>query len=271
MSMPSLPLKNQLTLRLDDVQATIASLVEAPKHQKRGRSKTKRRGAHDRQDSSVPRRGKSSSKGNSTRATQPNACNYEHCMRPITHKTEDCLFPNLTAKIGADPWRSPERCASDRFGYIAAVSTTVIVTSRHDQCPVNTTVGTKSTDTVAVAAKSDGRSDTTRQHHLSKVTLLAHHQCLYIVVAKHPKHRPQYLDSRRCETKHNSSFCRFLAYYQSAVIDISSCTTRFPSARVRIPAYPERRQRRTSTHYRLHSGHTLYRSNFHPEPCKVMI
>ena len=51
------------------------------------------------------------------------------------------------------------------------MSTATVVTSRHDQCPVNTTVGTKNTDTVAVAVKADGRSDTTRQRHLSKVTL----------------------------------------------------------------------------------------------------
>ena len=62
-----------------------------------------------------------------------------------------------------------------------------VVTSRHNQCPVNTTVGTKSTDTVAVAGKADGRSDTTRQHHLSKVTLAP--QCSYVAVARHPKHR----------------------------------------------------------------------------------
>ena len=31
-------------------------------------------------------------------------------------------------------------------------------------------------------------------------------------------------------------FCISLVYYQSAVIDVSSCTTRFPSTRVRIPA-----------------------------------
>ena len=31
-------------------------------------------------------------------------------------------------------------------------------------------------------------------------------------------------------------FCISLVCYQSAVIDVSSCTTRFPSARVRIPA-----------------------------------
>ena len=38
-----------------------------------------------------------------TRVTQPNTCNYEHCMRPTTHKTEGCLFAKLAAKIGPDP------------------------------------------------------------------------------------------------------------------------------------------------------------------------
>ena len=97
--------------------------------------------------------------------------------------------------------------------------------------PAETTVGTKSTNTVAVAAKADGRSDTTRQHRLSKVTLAP--ECSYVAVARHQKHRSQYLYS--CETKYNGIFCSSLRYYQSAVIDISACTTRFPSTRVRIP------------------------------------
>ena len=95
-STPTIPLKNQLETRPDDVQATIASLVDEPKHHKRGRSKTKRRATHVRQD-------KRSSKGKFTnRVTRPNACNYKHCMRPTTHKTEDCLFAKLAAKTGAD-------------------------------------------------------------------------------------------------------------------------------------------------------------------------
>ena len=139
MSTPTTSLKTQLETRLDDVQATIASsLVEAPKHHKLGRSKTERRAAHVRQDNSVSRCDKTnSSKGKSTRrVTQPNTCNYERCMRPTTLKTE-------------------------------VVSTPAVVTLRHDQCPADTTVGTKSIDTVTVVAKADGRYDTTRQHHLS--------------------------------------------------------------------------------------------------------
>ena len=117
------------------------------------------------------------------------------------------------------------------FESIATVSTAAVVTSRHDQCPVETTVGTKSTNTVALAAKADGRSDTTRQNHLSKVTLAP--QCSYVAVAGHPKHRSRYLDS--CETKHNAFFHSSLWYYQSVVLEFSSCTTRFLSTRVPIP------------------------------------
>ena len=100
-----------------------------------------------------------------------------------------------------------EGYASDRLGSIATVSTAAVVTSRHDQCLINLTVGAKSTDTVAVAAKADGRSDTTQQYHLSKVTLAP--QCSYLVVVRHPKHRSQLLDSRRCEAKYNAFFAFF--------------------------------------------------------------
>ena len=101
-STPLPPLKNQLDTRLDDVLATIASLVEVPKH-KRDRSKTERRAIHVRQDNKVSRRDKSSSKGKSIRrVTQTNTCTYKHCMRPTTHKTEDCLFAKLATKIGTD-------------------------------------------------------------------------------------------------------------------------------------------------------------------------
>ena len=101
---PTTPLKTQLETRLDDLQATIASLVEAPKHHKCGRSKTKRRAIHVRRENIVSRRDKSSSKGKSTRrVTQPDTCNYKHCMGPSTHKTEDCLFAKLAAKIKIDP------------------------------------------------------------------------------------------------------------------------------------------------------------------------
>ena len=164
-------LKKHLETRPDDVQATIASLVEVPKHE-RGRFKIEHRATHVHHDNSVSRSDESIRKGKSTRlVTQPNTRNYEHCMRPTTHKAEACLFKKVAAKIRTDPSRSPEQCASDRSGSIVTVSTTAVVTSRHDQGPIETTIGTASTNTVAAAAKADGRSDTIRQHHLSKVTL----------------------------------------------------------------------------------------------------
>ena len=99
-STPTTPLENQLEMRLDDVQTTIASLVEVSKHHKRGRSKTECRTTHGRQDNSVPKRDKSSSsKGKSIRVTRPNTSNFKHCMRPNTHKMENCLFVKLAAKI----------------------------------------------------------------------------------------------------------------------------------------------------------------------------
>ena len=101
--MPAPILENQLETRLDDVQATIPSLVEAPKHHRRGPSKTERRATYDREENSVPRSDKNSIKGESTSAARPNTCKYKHCMRPTTHKTEDCLSAKLAAIIGAGP------------------------------------------------------------------------------------------------------------------------------------------------------------------------
>ena len=167
-------LKNQLETRLDDVQPTIASLVEAPvpsKYQKRGRSKSERRVTQGRRDNSASKRERSSSKAKATRSTPPHTCTYEHCMRPTAHKTEDCPSAKLGAKIGTKSSRSPGRCVSDRLGLIATVSTTTAVATRHPQCPVVTTVDAEGSNTVAVAAKADGRSTTTRQNHLSEGVL----------------------------------------------------------------------------------------------------
>ena len=57
MSTSSTPLKHQLDTCLDDVQATVASLVEQPRH-KRGRSKIEHPATHVRQNDSLPRRDK---------------------------------------------------------------------------------------------------------------------------------------------------------------------------------------------------------------------
>ena len=122
------------------------------------------------------------------------------------------------------------RCVSDRFGSIATVSTTAAVTTRHPQCPVVTTGGTEGTNTVAVAAKADGRSTRTRQNHLSEGVPTP--QRSFATVAGSNKHRSQHVGSQ--ETKYNDFFRSFFRHYQSAVTDASSCSTRFLSTRVRI-------------------------------------
>ena len=97
-------LKTQLETRLDSVQATITSLIEAPtppRKQHRGRSKSDRQATQGKRDNSTSR-GRNSSKAKTPRSTRPSSCMFEHCMRPITHKTEDCLFKKRAAKIGSD-------------------------------------------------------------------------------------------------------------------------------------------------------------------------
>ena len=98
-------LKIQLETRLDNVQATIASIIDAPtppRKEHRGRSKSERQVTQGRRDSSLSR-GKNSGKQKTPRSTRPSSCTFEHCMRPNTHKTEDCLFKKLAEKIGSDP------------------------------------------------------------------------------------------------------------------------------------------------------------------------
>ena len=97
-STPASPLKNQLETRLDDVQATIASLAEVPKHHKRGRFNTERRAIHGRQDFSVPRRDKSSSKDKLTSATRPNTvCDPLRKRRRIVYSRNVWLKSGLTS------------------------------------------------------------------------------------------------------------------------------------------------------------------------------
>ena len=65
-------LKNQLATRLDNVQASIDSLVEAPtppRKQKCGRSKSERQATQGRRDNSASRRERSSSKAKTPRST----------------------------------------------------------------------------------------------------------------------------------------------------------------------------------------------------------
>ena len=97
-------LKTQLETRLDDVQATIASIIDAPtppRKQHRGRSKSERPVTQGRRENSTSR-AKSNGK-KASRTTRPLTCTFQHCMRPTTHRTEDCLFKKLAEKIGSDP------------------------------------------------------------------------------------------------------------------------------------------------------------------------
>ena len=73
---------------------------------KSGRSKIELQTTHFRQNDSIPRRDKSSSKDKSTRRDRrPHTCSYEHCRRSTTHKTDECLFAKLAVKIGTESWR----------------------------------------------------------------------------------------------------------------------------------------------------------------------
>ena len=80
-STPAPKLKNQLETHLDDIQATIASPVEAPKHHRRDHSKMERRATYGHQENnpaptSVPRNDKNIRKGKSTRMTRPNTSTH---------------------------------------------------------------------------------------------------------------------------------------------------------------------------------------------------
>ena len=86
-----------------------------------------------------------------------------------------------------------------------------------------TPVGTEGTNTVAVAAKADGRSTP------SDVLMP---QRSFATVARSNKHRLQHVGSE--ETKYDEFFQSSLRHYQSTVLDVFSCSTRLPSTRVRI-------------------------------------
>ena len=95
---------------------------------------------------------------------------------------------------------------------------------RHPKCPVVTSVGTEGANTVAVVAKADGTR--TPSAVLTPQRLLA-------TGARSSKHQLQHVGSE--ETKYYDFFRSPLRHYQSAVLDVSSCSERFPSTRVRIP------------------------------------
>ena len=222
-------LKTQLETRLDNVQATIASIIDAPTpplKQHCGRSKSERQATQGRRDSSLSR-GKTSGKQKTPRSTRPSSCMYEHCMRPNTHRTEDCLFKKLAEKIGSDPSQGPDRLVPARFGSITTVSRTALVATRHPICPVVAPVGTKGTNTVVVSAKADGRR--TPSAVLTPKRLLG-------TRVRSSKHQLQQdLD----ETKYDDFFSSLLRHSQPAVLDVSSYSTRFPSTRVPIPGVLE--------------------------------
>ncbi|CAN0008564.1 unnamed protein product, partial [Ascophyllum nodosum] len=95
---------SMLETRLDDVQATIASIIDAPtppRKQHRGRSKSERPATQGRRENSTSRAKNNGKKA--SRTTRPITCTFQHCMRPTTHRTEDCLFKKLAEKIGSDP------------------------------------------------------------------------------------------------------------------------------------------------------------------------
>ena len=80
----------------------------------------------------------------------------------------------------------------------------------------------------AASAKADGRR--TLSAELTPKRLLG-------TRARSSKHQLQQVDSD--ETKYDDFFSSPLRHYQSAVLDVSSYSTRFPSTRVRIPGVLE--------------------------------
>ena len=106
---------------------------------------------------------------------------------------------------------------------------TAPVATRHPKGPVVTPVGTEGTNTVAASAKADGRR--TSSAVLSPKRLLG-------TRARSSKHQLQQVDSD--ETKYYGFFQSHLRHYQSAVLGVSSYSTRFPSTKVRMPGVLER-------------------------------
>ena len=91
-----------------------------------------------------------------------------------------------------------------------------------------TLVGTEGINTVAASAKADGRR--TPSVVLTPKRLLG-------TRARSSKHQLQQVDPN--ETKYDDFFSSPLRHYQSAVLDVSSYSTRFPSTKVRIPGVLE--------------------------------
>ena len=132
-------------------------------------------------------------------------------------------LPNLQRKNRDRVLTKPDRYVPDRFRSTTTVSTTAVVTTRHPQCPVVTPVGTEGTNTVAVIAKADGKKTpsavSTPQRPLATGATSSKHQLQCVCPA---------------ETKYDQFFRSLLKHYQSAVLDVSSCSPRLPSTSVRI-------------------------------------
>ena len=126
-------------------------------------------------------------------------------------KRMSAYLPNSQRKPGQSP-DGAQGGAFPIFGSIATVSTTAAVTP----------VGTEGTNTVAVAAKANGRS-------MPSAVLAP--QRPFATGARSRKHQSQHVGSE--ETKYDRFFRGSLRNYQLDVLDVSSCSTRFPSTSVR--------------------------------------
>ena len=138
-------------------------------------------------------------------------------------------LPNLQRKNRDRVRTKPDRYVPDRFRSITTVSTIGVVTTRHPQCPIVTPVGTEGTNTVAVIAKADGKRTpsavSTPQRPLATGATSSKHQLQRVCSA---------------ETKNDYFFRSPLKHFQSAVLDIPSCSPRFPSTSVRISGVLEK-------------------------------
>ena len=96
-------------------------------------------------------------------AQHARTCVHRNTVCDLLHIKRKIVCPrNLRLTSGLTPDEAQSDVSQVVLGAcIASVSTAAVVPSRHDQCPANTTVGTKRTDTVAVAVKADDKSDTT--------------------------------------------------------------------------------------------------------------
>ena len=101
-------LKQQLETCLDEVQVTVALLVNEAKHPKRGCSKSVRQSTYGcskkgSSPCSAHQTDKKDINDKSNQATCSTTCTHELCVRHTTHKTEGFLFAKHAAETGANP------------------------------------------------------------------------------------------------------------------------------------------------------------------------